>query len=53
MSDKETEEAQPGLAFSLQAENQTNLEWVSFSQGQSLPSAGRKKLSVFVNSGKN
>lgn len=30
MSDKETEEAQSGLAFSLQAENQTNPEWVKF-----------------------
>ena len=53
MSDKETEEAQPGLAFRLQAENQTNPEWVSFSHGQSLPTAGRKKQSVLVNSGKN
>ena len=53
MSDKETEEPQSGLAFSLQAENQPNPEWVSFFHGQSLPPAGRKKQRVIVNSGKN
>lgn len=42
MSDNQTEAARPGLAFRLQAENQTKPEWVRFLPGPLSPAVGRK-----------
>lgn len=42
MSDNETEAAQPGLAFRLQAENETQPEWVRFLPGPLSPAVRRK-----------